>query len=736
MKRFLRRLITNRGFYVAILFASGLYICFSGANPAQAAVTLQPSPWPCCIPASNYDGPNGLHHADAGPNYARLTIWVSDQAPPVENYKQQVIQVQPGPSVGLSFSYAGAVGNVGNNAVVSRARVVGATEAPNLVGREMTLDWGADHDDPGAYRHQGVPFDYVPAGGITSSGQYDLQVTIKQIIQYSNGVFECVTPSGVAPYTPPGNDIGFCPDASTSFSFYLQVPEQKYDHRAQVKICETSPTPPSPNGGVEPGKEYTLCPLVRNRGQQTATWPETHLLAVINQYPNNALPVVGDGGVGPLVPEANQDTIYGFKKSYAENEPACNPNFASPTQTDCWAWGFHDLQAGAQADSSFRFKVDEGAGESQSKQVCFLPFVRRRSLNHETFTGDQLCFHVITDTCPADSDFPGTKITDLQTDTNGDGQINSQDCYIPREKSYLSVYGNDVIAGSGFGSGCSATEVGEAAIESFADNPTVGGESQWKGASVQFAAIARGSVRGFYTANMRGPSGTDNLPRPPLDLLFGNSANGVTKVNMAQGEGGLSGLTTCAKDYFAEADVIQPPSATHIGTRNISPGSHQALYYDDDVYITGTGIRFQGADGNWGAEVENIPSFLLVVKGNIYISDSVTQLDGLYVAQPLDDGTKGEIFTCATPSGQTPPGLGACDKQLIITGAFLAKQVRFLRTFGNLDEAVSNEGSNNSKAAEVFNFSPEMYLSPLHQTQERNLPFTKYDYITSLPPIL
>jgi hypothetical protein len=138
-----------------------------------------------------------------------------------------------------------------------------------------------------------------------------------------------------------------------------------------------------------------------------------------------------------------------------------------------------------------------------------------------------------------------------------------------------------------------------------------------------------------------------------------------------------------------------------------------------------------------------IPNFTLVVKGNIYIANSVTTLDGLYIAQP-NDNKKGVIYTCATGVGVVPIGqdlFNACgaagnDKQLRVNGAFIAQRVVLNRTGHTLRDSAARESANDSKAAEIFNFSPEVYLSPPVFNPRSTLTSGEYKYITTLPPIL
>jgi hypothetical protein len=146
---------------------------------------------------------------------------------------------------------------------------------------------------------------------------------------------------------------------------------------------------------------------------------------------------------------------------------------------------------------------------------------------------------------------------------------------------------------------------------------------------------------------------------------------------------------------------------------------------------------------------------LLVVKGDIRIDPGVTQLDGLFVAQPGDFGG-GTISTCANSGGSFVGGLlSTCRHQLLVNGAFVAQKVNLLRSYGSLRNSYSGETYNGTRpsgstcsqdagpasflttdcAAEVFNFGPEMYL--MHPSVTPSSGPTKgiWDYVTALPPI-
>lgn len=712
-RRFLLAIITLLG----ILGASFLY----RPQAAEACcISLNPNP-SGFVP--NYIL-NELRTADDADNTPKFVLWISKQAPPSTNYANQDVQVDadnPNSPIALSFSYAGAVGFTPSQATMSRAKVVGAPpSASNIIGKTITLDWKPNYNSVGTYRHGAVNFSFLPPGGFTKSGTYSMAIVIKHVNEFtrSNGskVYQCVVPvNGAAIFVNSLNDVDNCPPAGVTLSINVTIIDQRYDHRAELRLGAGSPT----GGEVSPGQQYKLYPRVTNVGSGPTVG--YHLMAVRNQDPD----FVANTAIGDLSPASDRADIFGVQKSYSTNNNACSS--ANNTPKDCWSWVFQTVSPNANVNADFTFRVRADAPDGE--QVCFLPFVRRQSASVLYHNGDQVCFTVRNNPiCAVGTDFAGQPIAS-QPDRNGDGVVDALDCNIPPDQTYLRVYGNDIQAGGGFAPDCTVTNQ-NAAVEGFSNSTTLGGSTTWKGSSGQFAVSALGVVDGFFSSNLRGAESTTDFARPPVGQTFGNTTNMTNKVGV--GDGGDSGVKNCIPDYLGDAPV--ETGSNVISTRNVS--GKQALFFEGrDVFITGTGITFQGADTGWNT-IEDIPSFYLVVKGgNIYIDPSVTRLDGVYIAQPAADGTKGEIITCATAAGVVPAH-GGCGQQLVINGAFIARQVQFKRVFGKLTEATAGESVTDTKAAEVFNFSPEVYLSPLNDELKRSIPFTKYDYITSLPPIL
>ncbi|MEK9196579.1 MAG: hypothetical protein AAB914_04380, partial [Patescibacteria group bacterium] len=310
-------------------------------------------------------------------------------------------------------------------------------------------------------------------------------------------------------------------------------------------------------------------------------------------------------------------------------------------------------------------------------------------------------------------------------------------------KPYVRFYGQDVFAGGNFPNG---TRV-PGGISTNHRTPAIG-------SGVEYAAFALGTISGFSSSDLRSDGFFDQL-------------------NFASSPKGLFGGDHIATDYFANkpdnAEVLTSNSVdlssiankksfyrnTGGGTdvltiSNSSPGNSftgsKTIYVDGDVYIS-ENIRY----ADWGTDINAIPSFRLIVKGNIYIAPDVTQIDGLLVAQP-NGGTKGMISTCANANGDnanpaelttTATGVrsgtdGDCSSQLVINGAIVAQRVKWLRTFKTLSDATSSgrEAYNSSNAAEVINTSPDFYLGVPADPPSGGGTSGKYDSYQALPPIL
>jgi hypothetical protein len=308
-------------------------------------------------------------------------------------------------------------------------------------------------------------------------------------------------------------------------------------------------------------------------------------------------------------------------------------------------------------------------------------------------------------------------------------------------KPYFQVTKGDISAGAAIspagGLTCAATPPtpNSGSIVSWNMDPANG---DYGGAGTQYAAFALNHLQEFTTA--QGSGGGPKAAAEPSGLAFANSGIGGSYSPTNGLYGGKLGGSDCIADYFSGATAGNTLGATTVsailagipgyGGGGVVPnGSRTTKYINGDLHID-SDVAFTGAYGGIG----DIPVFAVVVKGNIYIDPSVKRLDGIYVAQPsAATPGAGVIYTCV-PSGYSGVAVSLlnknlptnCDQQLVVNGAFIGRQVWLLRAAGTVSSGV---------AAEVFNYSPELWLSaPFSSTG--NVSQSPYNAITSLPPVL
>jgi len=116
----------------------------------------------------------------------------------------------------------------------------------------------------------------------------------------------------------------------------------------------------------------------------------------------------------------------------------------------------------------------------------------------------------------------------------------------------------------------------------------------------------------------------------------------------------------------------------------------------------------------------SIPYFTLIARGNITVAGNVTNLDGLYVAQP-NGGSSGIFSTCDS----------FCTSQLVVNGAVIAQHAELLRAHGTLDQPSPDVNGVGPNPAEIFNYVPSMVIgSPMLNSQ-----FGTLEGIFNLPPV-
>lgn len=356
-------------------------------------------------------------------------------------------------------------------------------------------------------------------------------------------------------------------------------------------------------------------------------------------------------------------------------------------------------------------------------------------------------------------------------------------------RAYLKTYGSDVMSGGWFSTGTNCStgtssnyqdpNYSNATLGITADSNAGGILTYAKqssgnsagGSSSQYGAFAVGNVDGDSTQNGFYSAGAQaaNQSTAAKTLTFSNTITG----NWGGAFEGSVRQSNCIPDYYSK----MPPSAPNTSSLNaavasgsgiysataggsstyslttgavtVPAGDKITIYVKGDVYISNN-ISYQAHDAN------SIPKFALVVTGSIYIDPAVTQLDGLYIAQPsatdasavsADDGI---IWTCH------PNSTGAldytyttnCNSTLVVNGALIAKQVNFLRVKGDIGGANTSEDSQSEvaactsnpsgcNAAEVINYTPEMVMGGGFFTAGGSSGATglPVDSLISLPPV-
>jgi hypothetical protein len=321
--------------------------------------------------------------------------------------------------------------------------------------------------------------------------------------------------------------------------------------------------------------------------------------------------------------------------------------------------------------------------------------------------------------------------------TGSIGAINCPGSVTIANEPYFTTSGGDVEAGAQMGVGgteCATPADPHAGVVSWNQE-----NAAYDGAGTQYAAYALNYLQDFATAQ-------SSAGVRPSGLAFANTINVNDPHTGTDTYGGGFGNESCVPDYYSnhpttatfagnhtlvagdlsETIFIQTGTLTIPNNFNIPNGSHTTIYVDGSVQINGN-IQFSD---NYPGGVGDIPSFAIIANGNIYIAKAVSQLDGLYVAEPSSAGANGVVYTCA--SGFAAPSLTStlynnCNSQLTVNGSIIAKQVWLTRTAGTLHGGTPSE---------AFNFSPEVWLSSPPAVSGGTNGAGAYDAYTTLPPIL
>jgi len=282
-------------------------------------------------------------------------------------------------------------------------------------------------------------------------------------------------------------------------------------------------------------------------------------------------------------------------------------------------------------------------------------------------------------------------------------------------------------------------------------------QQQWSGSATNLAAFASAKTVGFASA--RGNAGNygsnvltfakDTIHSPDNDSPFFGTAFGNVPClkDLVKDNNASSGATTPGNTLDWSSITADDKQYSYTGKINIptnNPYNGKAsIDVDGDVYISGN-IVYKNSD-TW-TDATQIPKLIIRAKGNIYISNSVTRLDGVYIAKPKDASSGGAIYTCADTSASNGIGYTYDDlwakcggsspltsaNSLTVYGVFIANKINLLRTAGSLRSSGNIDG-----AAEKFILSPEVYLNGTNlYTSGSSSGVLPYDAIYNLPPIL
>jgi hypothetical protein len=250
--------------------------------------------------------------------------------------------------------------------------------------------------------------------------------------------------------------------------------------------------------------------------------------------------------------------------------------------------------------------------------------------------------------------------------------------------------------------------------------------NDYAGGGSESAVYALANIKSFVSALNSTPT-TPN----PIRLAFANtSASGNTY------GGGFNGsFMPVSCDFINDVDLSDSSHQLPAGGSfsNSSYTGSNTYYANGDIHIVGNVIYDSSGSRSLSTDIPRLK--LVAIGGNIYISNNVEELDGMYVALPKG-GVGGNIYTCQEGgTGSNPPVstlLNSCTNKLKVYGAFLAKHIYLQRVAGtSLRDATPGDDWRNNNSAETFIFSPEMWIP--NGSGVRNF---NYDAILGLPPVL
>ena len=197
--------------------------------------------------------------------------------------------------------------------------------------------------------------------------------------------------------------------------------------------------------------------------------------------------------------------------------------------------------------------------------------------------------------------------------------------------------------------------------------------------------------------------------------------------------------TTTLPDPTASPDLNNLPTGQYehtgdvdINSATIAEGKQITLFINGDVTIHGP-LTY---DTTWDPNLPSDIPYLVIIARDITTDNAVTQLDGLYVAQPQTT-TDGQFNSC-------DPAL-FCSNQLVVNGAIIAQQVNFLRVHGSVGVNINQDDDGicspypivQCPPAEVVHYLPSMIIGNANLLLQNSgaVVQTGVEGIFSLPPV-
>jgi hypothetical protein len=282
-------------------------------------------------------------------------------------------------------------------------------------------------------------------------------------------------------------------------------------------------------------------------------------------------------------------------------------------------------------------------------------------------------------------------------DQAGGPRASAETCVVIAKAPYVHFTGNDVWAGGNFpdvSAACNAASKITTSSKTLQDGSSAGGLTE-------YGAFALGKITNFGSASK---ALTNPASGPGKMLTFSN----INSSNL----GFFGAPQHCINSYIGTYNgtpVTTQPSAIDVGGQpsgtihmagnhtfhgTVPNGAQQIYLVEGDVTIDNTGIKYTDSYNSLG----DVPSLVIIATGNILVRDSVTQMDGVFVA-------KNTFNTCSNaPSGNL--SVNDCKEQLVINGSVIAGNMNLVRTYG----ADGGNDADRKRPAEIFNTGAELYL--------------------------